>query len=154
DLYIKNPQMTLEVNREAAAVYGVSVDQVRQELYDCFGARQVSTIYTASNDYYVILECDPSVQADPTGLSKVFLKTNLNGQATGGGAIAPAAGSGINGSTAPTGPVIPISAVTKLLPTVGALQVNHQGQQPSMTISFNLAPGYALGEAVDAIREI
>jgi hydrophobic/amphiphilic exporter-1 (mainly G- bacteria), HAE1 family len=132
----------------------VSVDQVRQELYDCFGARQVSTIYTASNDYYVILECDPQVQADPTGLGKVFLKTNLNGQATGGGAIAPAVGSGINGSTAPTGPVIPLSAVTKLIPTVGALQVNHQGQQPSMTISFNLAPGYALGAAVDDIREI
>src|SRR5215467_3036821 len=54
----------------------------------------------------------------------------------------------------PTGPVIPLSAVTKLVPTVGALQVNHQGQQPSMTISFNLAPGYALGAAVDAIRQI
>jgi hypothetical protein len=90
-----------------------------------FGARQVSTIYTASNDYYVILECDPQVQADPTGLGKVFLKTNLNGQATSGGTIVPAPGSGINGSTAPTGPVIPLFAVTKLVPTVGALQVNH-----------------------------
>jgi hydrophobic/amphiphilic exporter-1 (mainly G- bacteria), HAE1 family len=90
DLYVKNPQMTMEIDRVAAAVYGVTVDQVRQELYDCFGARQVSTIYTASNDYYVILECDPSVQADPTGLGKIFLKTNLNGQSTGGGAIAPA----------------------------------------------------------------
>jgi HAE1 family hydrophobic/amphiphilic exporter-1 len=63
-------------------------------------------------------------------------------------------GSGVNGATAPTGPVIPLSAVTKLVPTVGALVVNHQGQQPSMTISFNLAPGYALGAAVDAIRQI
>jgi HAE1 family hydrophobic/amphiphilic exporter-1 len=154
DLYIKNPQMTMEIDREAAAVYGVSIDQVRQELYDCFGARQVATIYTASNDYQVILECDKQIQDDPTGLSKIYLKTNLNGQATGGGIIAPAAGSGVNGSTTPTGPVIPMSGVTKLVPTVGALQVNHQGQQPSMTISFNLAPGYALGAAVDAIREI
>jgi hydrophobic/amphiphilic exporter-1 (mainly G- bacteria), HAE1 family len=154
DLYIKNPQMTMEIDRQAAAVYGVSIDQVRQELYDCFGARQVATIYTASNDYQVILECDKRIQDDPTGLSKIYLKTNLNGQATGGGAIAPAAGSGVNGSTSPTGPVIPMSAVTKLVPTVGALQVNHQGQQPSMTISFNLAPGYALGAAVDAIRQI
>jgi HAE1 family hydrophobic/amphiphilic exporter-1 len=154
DLYIKNPQMTMEIDREAAAVYGVSIDQVRQELYNCFGARQVATIYTASNDYQVILECDKKIQDDPTGLSKIYLKTNLNGQATGGGLVAPAAGSGINGSTAPTGPVIPISGVTKLTPTVGALQVNHQGQQPSMTISFNLAPGYALGAAVDAIRQI
>jgi len=154
DLYIKNPQMTMEIDREAAAVYGVSIDQVRQELYNCFGARQVATIYTASNDYQVILECDKKVQDDPTGLSKIYLKTNLNGQATGGGLVAPAAGSGVNGSTTPTGPVIPISGVTKLTPTVGALQVNHQGQQPSMTISFNLAPGYALGAAVDAIRQI
>jgi HAE1 family hydrophobic/amphiphilic exporter-1 len=154
DLYIKNPQMTMEIDREASAVYGVSIDQVRQELYNCFGARQVATIYTASNDYQVILECDKKIQDDPTGLSKIYLKTNLNGQATGGGAIAPAAGSGVNGSTTPTGPVIPMSAVTKLVPSVGALQVNHQGQQPSMTISFNLAPGYALGAAVDAIRQI
>src|SRR5260370_5649728 len=94
------------------------------------------------------------MQDKPTGLSKIYLKNNLNGQATGGGAIAPAAGSGVNGSTTPTGPVIPMSAVTKLVPSVGALQVNHQGQQPSMTISFNLAPGYALGAAVDAIRQI
>ena len=154
DLYIKNPQMTMEIDREAAAVYGVSIDQVRQELYNCFGARQVATIYTASNDYQVILECDKRIQDDPTGLGKIYLKTNLNGQATGGGLVAPASGSGINGSTTPTGPVIPISGVTKLTPTVGALQVNHQGQQPSMTISFNLAPGYALGAAVDAIRQV
>src|SRR6266404_2828665 len=154
DLYIKNQQMTMEIDREAAAVYGVSIDQVRQELYNCFGARQVATIYTASNDYQVILECDKRIQDDPTGLGKIYLKTNLNGQATGGGLVAPAAGSGINGSTTPTGPVIPISGVTKLTPTVGALQVNHQGQQPSMTISFNLAPGYALGDAVDAIRQV
>jgi HAE1 family hydrophobic/amphiphilic exporter-1 len=153
DLYIKNPQMTVEINREAAAIYGVSLDQIRQELYNCFGNRQVGTIYTASNDYQVILECDKRIQADATGLSKIYLKTNLNGQPTGGGAVV-AVGSGINGSTSPTGPAIPMSAVTKLAPTVGALQVNHQGQQPSMTISFNLAPGYALGDAVDAIRKI
>jgi hydrophobic/amphiphilic exporter-1 (mainly G- bacteria), HAE1 family len=151
DLYIKNPQVTLEIDREAAAVYGVSVDQIRQELYNCFGNRQVGTIYTASNDYQVILECDKAIQADANGLSKIYLKTNLNGQPAGGTV---AVGSGINGATTPTGPVIPISAVTKLVPTVGALQVNHQGQQPSMTISFNLAPGYALGEAVDSIRRI
>src|SRR5215831_17461939 len=154
DLYVKNLQMTMQIDREAAAVYGVSIDQVRQELYDCFGARQVATIYTAANDYQVILECDKRIQADPTGLSKIYLKTNLNGQPTGGGAVAPAAGSGVNGSTSPTGPVIPMSAVAKMVPTVGALQVNHQGQQPSMTISFNLAPGYALGDAVDAIRQV
>jgi HAE1 family hydrophobic/amphiphilic exporter-1 len=153
DLYIKNPQITMQIDREAAAVYGVTQDQIRQELYDCFGTRQVATIYTAINDYYVIEECDPKVQADPSGLRKLFLKTNLNGQATAAGA-APAVGSGVTGATAPTGPVVPLSAMIKLVPTIGALQVNHQGQQPAMTIYFSMVPGYALGQAVDAIRQI
>ncbi|MBV8574038.1 MAG: efflux RND transporter permease subunit, partial [Acetobacteraceae bacterium] len=96
DLYIKNPQLTMEIDREAAAVYGVTQDQIRQELYDCFGTRQVASIYTAINDYYVILECDPKVQADPTGLNKLFLKTNTNGQVTASG-TAPAVGSGVTG---------------------------------------------------------
>jgi HAE1 family hydrophobic/amphiphilic exporter-1 len=152
DLYVKNPQMTLDIDRAATAVYGVTVDQVRQELYNCFGSRQVATIYTASNDYQVILECDKSIQVDPTGLSKIYLKTNLNGAPVAG--VAAPAGSGISGATTPTGPVIPMSAITELVPTVGALQVNHQGQQPSMTVSFNLAPDYPLGAAVDAIKEI
>ena len=153
DLYIKNPKISLQIDREAAAVYGVTQDQIRQELYDCFGNRQVASIYTAINDYYVILECDPKIQADPVGLSKLFLKTNLNGQATAGGA-APAAGSGVSGATAPTGPVVPMSALIRRVPTIGALQVNHQGQQPAMTIFFSMDPGYALGQAVDAIRQI
>jgi HAE1 family hydrophobic/amphiphilic exporter-1 len=152
DLYVRNPQATIEIDREAAGTYGITVDQIRQELYDCFGTRQVATIYTAINDYQVIEECDKAIQADPTGLSKIYLKTNLNGAPSGG--VPAASGSGISGALAPAGPVVPLSAVTKLVPTVGALQVNHQGQQPSMTVSFNLAPGYALGDAVDAIRQI
>ncbi len=153
DLYIKNPKISLQIDREAAAVYGVTQDQIRQELYDCFGNRQVASIYTAINDYYVILECDPKIQADPVGLSKLFLKTNLNGQATVGG-VAPAVGSGVSGATAPTGPVVPMSALIRRVPTIGALQVNHQGQQPAMTIFFSMDPGYALGQAVDAIHQI
>ncbi len=152
DLYVRNPQMTIEIDREAAGNYGITVDQIRQELYDCFGTRQVATIYTATNDYQVIEECDKAIQANATGLSKIYLKTNTNGMAVNG--VAPASGSGIAGMLSATGPAVPLSAVTKLVPTVGALQVNHQGQQPSMTVSFNLAPGYALGAAVDAIRDI
>src|SRR5712672_48435 len=153
DLYIKNPQMAVEVDRAAAAVYGVSVDQIRQELFNCFGTRQVATIYTASADYQVILECNPEFQADPSGLSKIFLKTNLSGGAGGAaGLVAP--GAGVNGTGNPTGPSIPLSAVTKLTHTVGPLQVNHQGQQPAVTISFNLAPGFAIGQATDAITQI
>jgi HAE1 family hydrophobic/amphiphilic exporter-1 len=157
DLYIKNPQMTIEVDREQAAVYGITVDQIRQELFNAFGSRQVATIYTPSNDYQVILESLPEFQADPSGLSKIFLKTNVN--TTGGGAAVAvgtpgAPGGGVGGVGTLSGPSIPLSAVTRIVPTVGPLQVNHQGQQPAVTISFNLAPGNSLGEAVDAIKKI
>ncbi|HUI97898.1 MAG TPA: efflux RND transporter permease subunit [Xanthobacteraceae bacterium] len=152
DLYIKNPQMMVDVDRAAAAIYGISIDQVRQELFDCFGTRQVATIYTAANDYQVIEECDPAIQADASGLSKIFLKTNTSG----GTAAAPIAGpgAGVNGNGTATGPAIPLSAVTKLVPAVGPLQVNHQGQQPAVTISFNLAPGFSIGQAENAIRQV
>ena len=129
DLYVKNPQMRVEIDREKAAVYGVSVDQIRQELFNAFGNRQVATIYTASNDYPVILESLPEQQQSPTDLSRVRLKA-ANGQS------------------------IPLGAVAQLTPSVGPLQVNHQGQQPSVTISFNLAPGNSLGDAVTRIQQV
>ncbi len=152
DLFISNPQMTIDVDRERAAAYGISVDQIRQELFDAFGTRQVATIYTPSNDYQVILESLPEFQADPSALSKIFLKTSLSGSGGGVGLAAP--GSGVTGASAPTGPTIPLSAVTRIVRTVGPLQVNHLGQQPSVTISFNLMPGTSLGQAVDAIHKI
>jgi hydrophobic/amphiphilic exporter-1 (mainly G- bacteria), HAE1 family len=129
DLYIKNPQVTVEVDREKAAVYGLTIDQVRQELYDAFGSRQVATIYTPANDYQVILETKPEFQQGPNDLNRIFLKTT-------------------------NGTVVPLSAVTKFVRTVGPLQVNHQGQQPAVTISFNLAPNTSLGQAVDAITQL
>src|SRR5215831_1658454 len=150
DLYIKNPQMTVEVDREKAAVYGVTIDQIRQELFNAFGARQVATIYTPTNDYQVILESQPRFQADPSQLQNIFVKTNVSGAAgTGTGP-----GAGIHGSGIPSGTAIPLSTVTRIVPAVGPLQVNHQGNQPAVTISFNLAPGYSIGYAVDAIKEI
>jgi HAE1 family hydrophobic/amphiphilic exporter-1 len=153
DLYIKNPQMTIEIDREQAAIYGITVDQIRQELYNAFGTRQVATIYTASNDYQVILESLPELQADPSGLSKIFLKTNAS-IGSGSGAATGNPGGGISGVGTLQGPVVPLSAVTKFIPSVGPLQVNHQGQQPAVTISFNLAPGHSLGQAVDAVQRI
>ena len=157
DLYIRNPQMTIEIDREAAGVYGITVDQIRQELFNAFGSRQVATIFTPSNDYQVIMESVPEFQTDPSGLSKIFLKTNVN--QTGGANSVPqgaqtAAGGGVSGVGSMTGPVVPLSAVTRIVPTVGPLQVNHQGQQPAVTISFNLSPGFSLGQAVDAIKKI
>jgi hydrophobic/amphiphilic exporter-1 (mainly G- bacteria), HAE1 family len=148
DLYIKNPQMSVEVDREQASAYGVTVDQVRQELYNAFGSRQVATIYTPAMDYPVILESQPQFQADPSALSKIYLKTsavNANNLAAGGG---------VGGVGNLTGPTIPLSAVAKIVPTVGPLQVNHQGQQPSVTISFNLPPGTSLGQAVEQVQQL
>jgi HAE1 family hydrophobic/amphiphilic exporter-1 len=147
DLYIKNPEMIVEVDREKAAVYGITVDQIRQELYNAFGSRQIGTIYTPSNDYQIIMQSMPEFQADPSALSKIFLKTRAESAAN-------AVGGGASGTGVLTGPSIPLSAVTRLVPSVGPLQVNHQGQQPSVTISFNLAPGVSLGYAVDQIQRI
>ncbi len=152
DLYIKNPQMTVEIDREKAAVYGVTIDQIRQELFDAFGARQVATIYTATNDYQVILESLPQFQADPSQLQNIYVKTNIGGAGGTGAGIAP--GAGVNGNGVPSGQSIPISAVARMVPAVGPLQVNHQGNQPAVTISFNLLPGFSLGQAQDAIRDI
>ncbi|HEY6023278.1 MAG TPA: efflux RND transporter permease subunit, partial [Pseudolabrys sp.] len=129
DLYVKNPQVTIEVDREKSAVYGVSIDQVRQELYNAFGSRQVATIYTPANNYQVILETKPDFQVSPNDLDHIYVKTT-------------------------NGTVVPLSAVTRFVPTVGPLQVNHQGQQPAVTISFNLQPGFSLGQAVDAITSL
>jgi HAE1 family hydrophobic/amphiphilic exporter-1 len=129
DLYVKNPQVTIQIDREKAAVYGVSIDTVRQELYNAFGVRQVATIYTPVNAYQVILETEPEFQVGPDDLARVYLKTS-------------------------SGTVVPLSAVTQFVRTVGPLQVNHQGQQPAVTISFNLQPGFSLGQAVDAIQKL
>ncbi|MGB8037211.1 MAG: efflux RND transporter permease subunit, partial [Pseudolabrys sp.] len=99
DLYVTNPQVTIDVDREKAAVYGVTVDQVRQELYNAFGVRQVATIYSPVNYYQVILETQPDFQVSPDDLARVYLKTT-------------------NGTT------VPLSAVTRFERTVGPLQVN------------------------------
>ncbi len=129
DLYIKNPQMTVDIDREKAAVYGVTVDQVRNQLYNAYGARQVGTIYMPSNDYQIILEVQPEFRVDPSNLSKLYMKTG-------------------------SGQTIPLDAVARPVPSVGPLQINHQGQQPAVTISFNLAPGTSLGYAVDQITAL
>jgi HAE1 family hydrophobic/amphiphilic exporter-1 len=152
DLYVTNPQTTIDVDREKAAAYGVTVDQVRQELFNAFGARQVGTIYTASNDYQIILETKPEFRIDPSSLERIFVKTNVPSASGTGGTTGP--GSGVAGNGVPSGQSIPLSAVTKLVPSVGPLTVNHQGQQPSVTISFNLGPGMALGDATAAIEAL
>lgn len=129
DLQIGNPQLVVELDRERAGAYGISSEQMRQTLYNAFGTRQISTIYTAAAEYAVILEASRDYQSSPDPLSQLFIRSN-------------------------TGENVPLSAVANVKYNVGALSVGRQAQQAAVTISFNLAPGIALGQAVDAIRAV
>lgn len=126
DLQLNAPILSVNVDRDRAASLGVSVDQVRQALYSAYGARQISTIFGASDSYSVILEALPRDQQDETGLSKIYLRSS-------------------------TGRLVPLAGIASLTRTVGPLTVAHQGQLPAVTIGFNTAPGVALGEATNAI---
>lgn len=128
DLQIANPQIVVDLDREKAANLGVTSDQVRQTLYNAFGSRQISTIYTASTDYAVILEANRDYQSDPAALSRLFIKNS-------------------------TGQNVPLEAVANIRRNIGPLSINRQSQQPAVTLSFNLAPDVALGQAVEAIRK-
>jgi hydrophobic/amphiphilic exporter-1 (mainly G- bacteria), HAE1 family len=130
DLQIGNLQAIVDIDRDKASQYGITADLVRNTLFSAFGTRQISTIYTASNDYQVILEADPRFQANPDALSRIYVR--------------PPSGSG---------QPIPLEAFATVHSAVGPLTVNHQSQLPSVTISFNLAPGVSLGEAVQRIQE-
>jgi HAE1 family hydrophobic/amphiphilic exporter-1 len=156
DLYVTNPQVKIEVDREKAAAYGVTIDQIRQELFNAFGTRQVATIYTQSNDYQVILETKPEFRNDTANLANIYVKTNGGGTGLppAGSIVSTGPGAGVTGNGIPAGTSIPLTALTKPETSVGPLMVNHQGQQPAVTISFNLAPGIALGQATDAIKQL
>ncbi|OYV74016.1 MAG: hypothetical protein B7Z74_02960 [Deltaproteobacteria bacterium 21-66-5] len=129
DLQLGNPQASIEIDRERAASLGVTAQQVETALYDAYGSRQVSTIYTPNNEYWVVMELEPRYQTDLSALSLLYIRSN-------------------------TGALVPLSAVSTVSKTNGPLTVNHSGQLPSVTISFNLAPGYALGDATSAITRI
>ena len=126
DLQISNPQTKVEIDREKAAAFGVTTDQVRNALYNAYGTRQISTIFTQANDYQVILEADPAFQNDPSALSRIRIASS-------------------------NGTLVSLDEVTTVTHNVGALQINRQSQQPAVTISFNLAPDVSLGQAIDAI---
>ena len=128
DLQITNPQLTIDIDRDKARALGITDDQIRNVLYTSFGTREVATLFTATNQYPIIIEAEPRFQRDASDLSRVYIRT-ANGQA------------------------VPLDSISAVRRTVGPLQVAHQQQQPAVTISFNLAPGVALGDAVEAIRE-
>jgi hydrophobe/amphiphile efflux-1 (HAE1) family protein len=127
DQQVAARHLAIEVDRDAAARVGIMPSLIDQTLYDAFGQRQVANIYTSTSQYKVILEVQPEFQKDPTALSKIYL-------------------------SAPGGAQVPLSTFAHFTQKVEALSVNHQGQFPAVTLSFNLAPGYAIGQAVDAIH--
>jgi hydrophobic/amphiphilic exporter-1 (mainly G- bacteria), HAE1 family len=129
DLLIENPQVTVDIDREAAGRLGISAQEVENTLYDAFGQRQVSTIYTATNEYWVVLEVLPEFQADISSLGSLYVRTT--------GAAH----------------VVPLNAVAKFTSSVGPVTVNHSGQIPAVTISFNLARGASLGPVVAAVEK-
>jgi HAE1 family hydrophobic/amphiphilic exporter-1 len=129
DLQIASPQVFVDINRDKALALGVSPQQVQDALYTAYGSRQVSTIYTPANEYRVIVEVEPQYQRTPEGLSKLYIRSS-------------------------GGQLVPLDTVAKLTRTVGPLTINHWGQLPAVTVSFNLAPGKSLGDAANAIEDM
>jgi hydrophobe/amphiphile efflux-1 (HAE1) family protein len=129
DQQIAAPHIAVQIDRDAAARLGISPQLIDDTLYDAFGSRQVATTYTSTNQYKVILEVQPQFQADPTALSKLYV-------------------------VAAGGARVPLSTFAHFEPKVESLSVNHQGQFPAVTLSFNLAPGTSLGQAVDRINQM
>ena len=120
-------QSLISYDREAAARFGISPQLIDNTLYDAFGQRPVSTMYTSLNQYHVVMEAAPPYWQNPEFLREVWVRS-------------------------PGGSQVPLSAFARWVPTVAPLSVNHQGLFPSVTISFNLQPGVALGDAVDAVN--
>jgi len=121
-------QAYLHYDRITAARFGISPQLIDNNLYDAFGENQVSTMYTPLNQYHVVMEVAPEFWQNPLALRKVYVRS-------------------------PAGQEVPLSALTQYAPTSAPLSVNHQSLTPSVTISFNLMPGVALGDAADAITE-
>jgi HAE1 family hydrophobic/amphiphilic exporter-1 len=129
DLQIRNPQIDVTFDRDRIAAAGLTVDQVENALSSAYGSRQVTTILAPQNQYQVIMQVAPEFQSNTGALSMLYVRGASQ-------------------------QLIPLSAVADVKPSVGPLQVNHVGQLPSVTISFNLLPGYALGDAVNAVEQV
>jgi HAE1 family hydrophobic/amphiphilic exporter-1 len=129
DLQITSPQIVVNIDRDKASALGVTADQIESALGAAYGSRQVSTIYTPSNQYWVILELEPQYQRDPTALERLYVRSSA-------------------------GRLIPLGAVATLTPGVGPLTVQHLGQLPSVTISFNTKPGVSLSDAVAQVEAV
>ena len=129
DLEITTPQVNVDIDRDKASSLGVSAEQIENALYNAYGSRQVSTIYTPSDQYWVIMELGPEFQLSPNALSLLYVRSSK-------------------------GQLVPLSSVARLKESVGPLTVTHLGQLPSVTLSFNLQPGLSLSDAVAQIGKI
>ncbi|WP_066333847.1 efflux RND transporter permease subunit [Azohydromonas lata] len=127
DAQLRGLQASLSIDRDRANTLGVSIDAVRTALYSAFGERQVSTIYTNTDNYQVIMEAAPQAKEDEADLSRIYVRS---------------AG----------GTLVPLSAFATVSRTVGPISVNHVGQLQAVTVSFNLAPGVALGDATEKLE--
>ena len=127
DLQVKNPQVTVQINRDKAAALNVDPRQVEDALYSAYGSRLISTIYAPNNQYKVIMELQPQFQLDPAALGMLYVHSK-------------------------SGQLVPLNAVADFKQEVGPLTVNHLGQLPAVTVSFNMKPGVALGDAITAVN--
>jgi HAE1 family hydrophobic/amphiphilic exporter-1 len=128
DLQISKPQVTVEIDRNKASALGVSAHEIEATLYDAYGQRQVSTIYAPTNQYWVVMELQPRYQTDPSVLSLLYVRSS-------------------------SGALVPLNSVATLKPTVGPLAINHLGQLAAVTLSFDLRPGVAIGDAIKEINK-
>jgi hydrophobic/amphiphilic exporter-1 (mainly G- bacteria), HAE1 family len=129
NLQINTPQINVDIDRKQAAARNVTVAQIETALGEVFGSRQISTIYTATNEYQVILEAKPEFQKDPAAMGRLYIRSS-------------------------TGNLVPLSAVAKFSLGVGPAQVNHFAELPATTISFNLRPGVSLSQATQQIQTL
>jgi HAE1 family hydrophobic/amphiphilic exporter-1 len=156
DMNFNSPSVNVEVDRDQAASRGVSVASIETALGASFGGEQISTIYASDAEYWVMLELLPQYQNDLNDIGQLYISSNGAGGSTGSSAgINPngATSSAATAASAAVNPLVPLSAVTRMTPGTMPLQVNHLGQLPAVTISFNLTGGYALSDAVTAIAK-
>ncbi len=143
-MLIANPQLDVSIDRDAARRLAASRRRrIENALYYAFGPAQVSTIYTDSDQFWVLLQVDPKRQADTSVLSSIYVTPTLPPKSTAGDA-----------TVTPSAQLVPLSAVTRTGHSVGAATINHLGQVPATTVSFNLAPGMSLSDAVSAVDRV
>jgi HAE1 family hydrophobic/amphiphilic exporter-1 len=159
DMDLSAPAANVDIDRDQAAAQGVSVQSIETALGASFGGEQISTLYASDAEYWVMLELLPRYQMDPSSINLLYVSSSLGAAASGASAGSVNSGTGTTGATTAsanansTPTIVPLDAVTHLRMGTMPLAVNHLGQLPSVTISFNLLPGYALSDAVTAIAQ-